>query len=98
MGRIEVLLRRTELSLEAIDNPTNTINDSLGQGRTILPNSKVRELENLTARIMEIQTLINEDGQDESHQCWLDGLKARLKERVALIFEPPQIVKVDKMI
>lgn len=92
MSRIEVLLRRTEKSLNAIDIPTTARNDSLGQGRTILPNSKVRELENLTERLSEIQSLISENGSSESNQEWLNGLRQRLKERVVLVFEPPKMV------
>lgn len=63
--KLERKIRWIENQLEKIDNPTRCMRDAEGQGRTILPNSKIKEARYLYEKISEAQICLINEVKDE---------------------------------
>lgn len=92
--KLEIKLRRIESALIKISKPTTAKNDALGQGRTLLLDSRVLELRNLNTVVKEAQELI--DGLDGSAdprlQDWLDCLECQRRQ----MLHPELIIPKDE--
>lgn len=85
MGRIDIKLKRIERMIEMIDKTNTAKKDSAGQGRTILQNSKTKELKNIYQEIIEAQKLIDEidcPQMREDYQQELDLLEDWRREKL----------------
>lgn len=85
MRRIETILRRIERSMEALDFPLMCQLTQDGKIRTISPNAKTKELENIVQKLTDCQELI----ETESDQEWYNGVKQTVSRRLETIFLPP---------
>ncbi len=84
---LESKLRRLESSIESLENPQTCGATFDGSQRTISPDIKVRELENLITKLAECQQLVQTDNEQE----WVNSVGQTLKEKVNLVFNNSQV-------